>query len=216
MVKYLNGTTYPGVVDPRWGILVPTTSTGVDPGIGTAATTTGINVTPGVMPFVTDFYGSWYARDLGYFEVITYHELKFIEAEAALKAGNTQRAYDALRAGVRAHMVKVGVGGPFSLPTVTFPAITTAQITAYLASATMPQTPAVVTLRQIMEQKYLAMFLNPDGWSDLRRLDFNPAIYVNFTYPSRANPVLAAGTTALTRYPRRLLPGATEVLYNPT
>ncbi|MVN76474.1 SusD/RagB family nutrient-binding outer membrane lipoprotein [Hymenobacter sp. HMF4947] len=216
VVKYLNGTTYPGVVDPRWGILVPATSTGVDPGIGTAATTTGINITPGSSPAVTDFYGSWYARDLGYFEVITYHELKFIEAEAAFRAGNTQRAYDALRAGVRANMAKVGVGGTFSPPTVTFPVITQAQITAYLASAAMPQTPAAVTLRQIMEQKYLAMFLNPDVWSDMRRLDFRPDIYVNFAYPSRANPVLLAGTTALTRFPRRLLPGATEVLYNPS
>ena len=167
MVKYLNGTT----------------STGVDPGIGTAATTPGINVTP----FVTDFYGSWYARDLGYFEVITYYELKFIQAEAAFRAGNLQLAYTALREGVRANMAKVGVGGTFSPPTVTFPAITTAQITACLASAAMPQTPAAVTLRQIMEQKYLAMFLNPDVWSDLRRLDFRPDIYVNFTYPSRAS-----------------------------
>jgi hypothetical protein len=216
VVKYLNGTTYPGVVDPRWGILVPATSTGVDPGIGTAATTTGTNVTPGSTPAVTDFYGGWYARDLGYFEVLTYHELKFIEAEAAFRAGNLQRAYDALRAGVRANMVKVGVGGTYSPPPVTFPTITAAQITTYLASAAMPQTPSAVTLPQIMQQKYLAMFLNPDVWSDMRRLDFRSDIYVNFVYPSRANPVLAAGTTATTRFPRRLLPGATEVTYNPT
>jgi hypothetical protein len=215
VVKYLNGTTFPGVVDPRWGILVPTTSTGVDPGIGTAAPATGINATPGSSPAVTDFYGGWYARDLGYFEAITYHELKFIEAEAALKAGNRQRAFDALRAGVRAHMTKVGVGGTYSPPAVTFPTITAAQIDAYLASAAMPQTPSAVTPRQIMEQKYLAMFLNPDTWSDMRRYDFSPNIYVNLVYPSRANPVLAAGTTPLTRYPRRLLPGATEVTYNP-
>jgi hypothetical protein len=195
---------------------VPTTSTGVDPGIGTAATTTGINVTPGSSPAVTDFYGGWYARDLGYFEVLTYHELKFIEAEAAFRAGNLQRAYDALRAGVRANMVKVGVGGTYSPPPVTFPTITAAQINTYLASAAMPQTPAAVTLPQIMQQKYLAMFLNPDVWSDMRRLDFRSDIYVNFVYPSRANPVLAAGTTATTRFPRRLLPGATEVTYNPT
>lgn len=80
----------------------------------------------------------------------------------------------------------------------------------------MPQTPAAVTLRQIMEQKYLAIFLNLDVWSDMRRLDFSPDIYVNLVYLTGANPVLAAGTTALTHYPRRLLPGATEVSYNPT
>jgi hypothetical protein len=217
VIKYLNGTTFPGVVDPRFGILTPTTSTGVDPGVGTSAPATGINITPGVTPAITDFYGGWYARDLGYFEVITYHELKFIEAEAAYLAGNRQRAYDALRAGIRAHMTKVGAGGTYSPPPVTFPQITTAQINAYLASAAVPQTPAAVTPRSIMEQKYLAMFLNPESWSDLRRWDFRSDIYVNFAYPvgnavnssasSQANPIL--------RYPRRLLPGATEVLYNP-
>ena len=45
---------------------MPTTSTGVDPGRGTT-----VNLTPGST--LTDFYGGWYARDLGYFEAITYH-----------------------------------------------------------------------------------------------------------------------------------------------
>jgi hypothetical protein len=213
VVKYLNGTTFPGVVDPRFGVLVPTTSTGADPGVGTGTT---INLTPGTTN-TTDFYGGWYARELGYFEVITYHELKFIEAEAAFRAGNLQRAFDALRAGIRAHMTKVGVGGTSTPPAVTFPAITTAQINAYLASAAVPQTPAAVTLRSIMEQKYLAMFLNPDSWSDLRRLDFSPNIYVNFAYPTgnAVNPAALSQTDLKLRYPRRLPPGATEVLYNP-
>ena len=62
-----------------------------------------------------------------------------------------------------------------------------------------------------MEQKYIAMFLNPDSWSDLRRLDFDPQLYVNFQYPT-----YTAGNGPLRGlYPRRLLPGATEVLYNP-
>jgi hypothetical protein len=212
IIKYLNGTTFPGVTDPRFGILTPTTSTGADPGAGTSSTT---NLTPGTTN-TTDFYASWYARDLGYFEAITYHELKFIEAEAAYRAGNSSRALDALQKGIRAHMTKVGVGGSFSVPTVTFPQISTAQINAYLASAAVPQTPGAVTMRSIMEQKYIAMFLNPDSWSDLRRFDFDPTIYVNFVYPTRTvNPIVAGQTDPLRRYPRRLLPGATEVLYNP-
>ena len=212
IVKYLNGTTFPGVTDPRFGILVPTTSTGVDPGAGTA---TGTNVTPGST--FTDFYGSWYARDLGYFEAITYHELKFIQAEAAFRAGNKTLALASLKEGIRAHMAKVGQGGSNAVPAVTFPTISPAQINAYLTSAAVPQTEAdLTTLRPIMEQKYIAMFLNPDSWSDLRRLDFDPAIYVNFVYPTRTvNPVVAGQTDPKLRYPRRLLPGATEVLYNP-
>jgi hypothetical protein len=213
IVKYLNGTTFSGVTDPRFGIMVPTTSVGADPGAGT---TTTANLTPGST--LTDFYGSWYARDItGYFEVITYHELKFIEAEAAFRAGNSARALDALQKGIRAHMTKIGVGGSNALPAVTFPTISQAQINAYLASAAVPQTPgALTTLRPIMEQKYIAMFLNPESWSDLRRLDFDPSIYVNFVYPTRTvNPIVAGQADPLRRYPRRLLPGATEVLYNP-
>jgi len=211
IIKYLNGTTYPGVVDPRFGIMAPSTSTGADPGAGTTG-----NLTPGST--ITDFYASWYARDLGYFEVITYHELKFIEAEAAFRAGNKTRALAAYRAGIQAHMRKIGVGGTFSAPAVTFPTISEAQITAYLASSAVAQTVSEtdLTLRRIMEQKYIAMFLNPDSWSDLRRLDFDPTIYVNFVYPTlNVNSILASKPAYKDRFPRRLLPGATEVLYNP-
>ncbi len=211
VINYLNGTTFPGVVDPRFGILTPATSTGAVAGLGTPS---AANRTPGSS--YTDFYGGWYARDLGYFEAITYHELKFIEAEAAFRANNRPRALRALQDGIRAHMAKVGRGGSNGDPAVTFAPITSTQINAYLTSAAVPQTAAAVTLRAIMEQKYLAMFLNPDSWSDLRRLDFDPAIYANFVYPrGTVNPVVAAQPDSKLRYPRRLLPGATEVLYNP-
>jgi hypothetical protein len=117
-------------------------------------------------------------------------------------------------------MRKIGVGGTNStIATVTYPPITEAQITAYLASAAVPQNAAALTLKNIMEQKYISMFLNPESWSDLRRFDFDPAIYVNFRIPTPVNPILVtAGTSAAptgVRFPRRLLPGATEVLYNP-
>ncbi|MFC7668145.1 SusD/RagB family nutrient-binding outer membrane lipoprotein [Hymenobacter humi] len=115
-----------------------------------------------------------------------------------------------LREGIRAHMKKVSAGGSFSPPAVTFPVITDAQITAYLNSAAVPQTAADVTLRSIMEQKYIAMFMNPEAWTDLRRLDYDPLIYVNYEYPR-----YPSGNGPLQgRYPR-LLPGATEVTVNP-
>ena len=190
-------------------MLTPNNSQGIDPGRGTSTTA---NLTPGTTN-VTDFYGGWYARDLGYYEAITYHELKFIEAEAAFLAGNKLRAFNALRAGITAHMRKVGAGGTYSPPLVTFPVILDGQITAYLASAALPQNEGALTLRHIMEQKYIAMFLNPDSWSDLRRYDFRNDLYVNFLYPvysGNTTPPLTGG-----KFPRRLLPGATEVTVNP-
>jgi len=217
-IKYLNGTTFPGVTDPRFGIMAPTISTGADPGLGTTG-----NFTPGTTN-VTDFYASWYARDLGIFEVITYHELKFIEAEAAFKAGNKARALTTYKEGIRAHMAKIGVGGTFAAPAVTFPTITTAQITAYLNSSAVAQTEAQLASpnnpnipRAIMEQKYIAMFLNPESWSDMRRYNFSSDVYVNFQYPvgNSVNAALSAATDPTLRFPRRMLPGATETLYNP-
>jgi hypothetical protein len=220
IIKYLNGTTFPGVVDPRFGILTPTTSQGVNPGAGLTSATA--NITPGSAN-VTDFYGSWYARDLGYYEAITYHELKFIEAEAAFLAGDKTKSLAALREGIRAHMTKVGTGGTYSAPLVTVPTILPGQIAAYLASAAVPQDETTLTLRSIMEQKYIAMFLNPDSWSDLRRYDYRPDLYVNFQFPtynaSTTPPLPVAANpppgTSNKLYPRRLLPGATEVSYNP-
>lgn len=217
IIRYLNGSTFPGVVDPRFGIMTPTTSTGAAPGAGATG-----NLTPGST--ITDFYASWYARDLGIFEVITYHELKFIEAEAAFRAGNKTRALAAYRAGIQAHMEKIGVGGTFAAPSITFPAITPGQINAYLSSAAVAQTEAQLSApnnpnlpKAIMEQKYIAMFLNPESWSDMRRYDFRSDVYVNLQYPTgnSVNPVLRDITDPAMRYPRRMLPGATETLYNP-
>ncbi|TGE23113.1 SusD/RagB family nutrient-binding outer membrane lipoprotein [Hymenobacter metallicola] len=206
IVRYLNGSVtgaaFPGVTDPRLPIMLAGSSNGADPGVGIPATSNLINN-------VADFYNGWYARDLGIFEVITFHELKFIEAEAAFKAGEKGRALTAYKAGIRAHMTKIGVGGTFANPNVTFPTITPAQIDAYLASAAVAQTEAELTLKHIMEQKYIAMFLNPESWSDLRRYDFDPAIYPNLKYPVGAPNGLGG------QWPRRMLPGATEVMYNP-
>jgi hypothetical protein len=51
-----------------------------------------------------------------------------------------------------------------------------------------------------MQQKYIALFLNPESWTDMRRYDFSADIYPNLTFPAGANPD-AGG-----QYPRRLLP----------
>jgi hypothetical protein len=212
-VRYLNGNlpsaAYPGVVDPRLPIMATATSTGNDPGVTQATATNLVNG-------FTDFYSSWYARDLGYFEVLTFHELKFIEAEAAFRAGNLGRALTAYRAGIRAHMQKIGAGGSNAVPPVTFPLISQAQIDDYLASAAVAQNEGQLTLKRIMEQKYIALFLNPESWSDLRRFDFDQTTtYPNLKYPVNANATLAGKPDPKDRWPRRMLPGATEVLYNP-
>ena len=205
-IKFLNGGTFAGVIDPRLPVMATATSAGADPGRGGG---------PQPTSSLTDLYSSWYARDLGYMDVITYHELQFIKAEAAFLAGQKPAALAAYREGIRAHMTKIGAGGTFATPTVTFPPITPAQITAYLASSAVAQTEADLASptnpavpRAIMQQKYIAMFLNPEAWTDMRRYDFSADIYPNLVYPAGAN------ADAGGQYPRRLLPAEREVVLN--
>jgi hypothetical protein len=136
-IKFLNGGTFAGVIDPRLPVMATATSTGADPGRGG-----GPQPTTGP----TDFYKSYYARDLGYQEVITYHELQFIKAEAAFLAGQRADALAAYREGIRVHMTKIGGGGtttPLAPEApAPIPVITPAQITAYLARQRVAQTEA--------------------------------------------------------------------------
>ena len=82
--------------------------------------------------------------------LITYVEAKFIEAEAALRSGNTGRAQTAYTEAITASITRFG-----------------ADPTAYLgANGTLT---GGNELNQIMIQKWIAMFTQPEAWSDWRR-----------------------------------------------
>lgn len=78
---------------------------------------------------------------------MTYAETKFIEAEAALQTGNTARAQTAFEAAVTANLAKLGVDDP-----------------DFVAAAT-----ADLSLNNILTQKYIALYTNPESYVDFRR-----------------------------------------------
>ena len=179
--------------DPRLPIMATIASIGTQPGANNAqALPTGV---------LSDFYNTWYGQDLGVMPVVTNSEARFIEAEAAFRGGaaTLTRAYTAYRAGIIAHMDKIGV--------------TPAARDLYLSSPAVAQTAAALTLKNIMQQKYIAMFMNPESWVDLRKLDYSQDIYTGFYYPLNPNPVALANTA--NPYPRRLLYPLTEIQLNP-
>ena len=112
----------------------------------------------------------------------TFFEAKFIEAEAAFRNGDKARAATAFNAAVTANLTKLGVPDP-----------------AYLA-ANANETDASISLEKIMTQKYLAMFTQPEVWTDWRRTDL-PALTPN---PNANEPGI----------PRRLTTAQSERLYN--
>jgi hypothetical protein len=81
--------------------------------------------------------------------LMSYDELKFIEAEAAFQKNNKEAAASAYNAAVSANLIRT-VGND-----------------NYLAK--VRKTAADITLQDIMTQKYIANFLNPEVWADWRR-----------------------------------------------
>jgi hypothetical protein len=163
-IDHLNGTTY-GVVDPRLKFIATPTATGTFKGTpnGKGRTGSGTSSQESYLS-VNGFYSKSDAPLL----LVTYAEMKFIEAEATF-ATNKQQSYEAYLAGIAAHMDKLGV-----------PAM---EKNAYLADPIVAPGIAAFTIDHIFKEKYVAMFLHPESWTDARRYDYK---YKDFTLPQGA------------------------------
>jgi len=102
--------------------------------------------------------GAFYASINSPVPLVTYAEAKFIEAEAAFQTGNKTRAHAAFIEGITASCAKTGADS--------------VTIAAFLAMPKINPGEANLTLQNIMEQKYIAMFSQSESWSDWRRTNF--------------------------------------------
>lgn len=103
---------------------------------------------PGDPSALGELYGS--ANSPVYF--LSYDEQKFMEAELQFRAANPTAAAAAYNEAVRANLQRTIADASY-LPTVA-------------------KTPANITLRDIIVQKYIALFLSPEVWTDWRRTGF--------------------------------------------
>lgn len=103
--------------------------------------------------------GSFYGNINSKLPLVTYAEVKFIEAEANFRLGKTAEALAAYTEAVTASVTKVTGAAPDQ----TF------------LDAVVPANAADLTLEMIMDQKYLAMFTQYESWTDFRRTGF-PAL----------------------------------------
>lgn len=164
-IQHVNGDTY-GVFDPRLPLITDPLPNGTYVGTPNGSGRRG-DGTVQVETYLTtkDFYSS----DDSPLLLLTYAEIKFIEAEAAFRAGNKERAVMAFRAGILANMAKVGVS--------------IADAEAYIAAAYPNLSAATLTLADIFREKYTALFLQPETWVDARRFDYQ---YKDFSLPANA------------------------------
>ncbi len=168
LIDQLNGTTY-GIFDPRIRKITDPTVTGTFIG-----TTNGAgNRPPGNNTVKDENYisvNSPWTSNTAPILIVTYAELKFIEAEAAFRSNDKARAYTAYMAGINANMDKLQVPAG-------------AERTAYITSPVVAVGAANLTLALIFKEKYIATYLNPEAWNDVRRNDYQ---YKDFTLPVNA------------------------------
>ncbi|MBW6499437.1 MAG: SusD/RagB family nutrient-binding outer membrane lipoprotein [Bacteroidales bacterium] len=142
---------------------------------------------PGEANFNASFIGSQIAGEQAPVSFITYVEQKFIEAELYFRIGQQAMADQAFEQAVKASLQRYGVSNP-----------------AWEAQYAELEN---VTLEQIISAKYLALFLNPEVWSDFRRTGY-PALT---PYPDA--PI---EETEEPQIPRHFLYPSSEVVQNPS
>jgi hypothetical protein len=169
LVDAMNGTTF-GVVDPRMPFMYGITEFGTFIGTPNGAGRGGADV-QGERSVLVE--ASYYANRTSPVLVMTYAEQKFIEAEAYMAKDMKPEAYAAYLAGIAAHMDMVGVSA--------------VDRDAYIDDPAVSVGDANITLDLIMKEKYVAMFLHPEAWNDVRRYDFQ---YTDMTIPANLNPTL--------------------------
>lgn len=143
-----------------------------------------------------NLYNGYWTRDNSPIVFITTEELWFIEAEAAFYLPNPTRAYNAYINGIRANFQRLGV-----------PA---GEMNAYLASPAVARNAGALKISDIMMQKYIALYLQPETWVDMRRYKYSTTAYPGLEYPVNALP--AYNGAWLQRLP---YDPQTEYIYNP-
>ncbi len=184
-IDNLNGVNFPlaGLIeDPRVRVITNTTADNILEPI------TGGTLDANVIGNANLDEGTYHTTESAPLSMISYAELKFIEAEAEMMNGNTGNAYAAYLDGIMANMDKVGVD--------------TTSRDAYLTDANVAVGSGALTMALIMKEKYIALFLNPEAWVDMRRHSYSTTIYPNLAPPPPGiqSPDVPAG-----EFPQRAL-----------
>jgi len=183
VVNLMNGVQFPGAPDPRISrMLSPSPDgqfRGVDPnvaGFGALTTTQQPNnfygypgntrLSSGNQPLQSRYLFS----DRSKLPVMTYSQLQFIKAEAALRAGDQATAKAAYINGISSHFDFVNARNLDDNQSP--PQLTAADKSTFLANPSI--VPAVVTLSHIMSQKYIAQWAwgHNELWMDMRRYHY--------------------------------------------
>jgi hypothetical protein len=197
IVNLMNGTQFGGTVDPRMTRILAASPDGQYRGLDPNVLGFGA-LTAAQQP--NNFWGypggagvglpsRYIFSDKTKMPLMTYAQLQFIKAEAALKMGDQATALSAYTKAISASIDFVNARNLDDNQTAT--QISAAEKTAFLASPNI--VPTVLTLSHIMSQKYIAQWAwgHNELWMDMRRYhytDVDPVsgteIFRGFTPPT--------------------------------
>src|SRR5438105_4114014 len=178
IVNLMNGNQFGGTADPRMpAMLSPSPDgqfRGLDPnviGFGALTTTQQPNNFfgyPGTQGL--NLPSRYLFSDKSKVPLMTYSQLQFIKAEAALRMGNQATALSAYTNAISSHIDFVNTRNTDDGQAVA--QIPTAEKTAFLSSPNI--VPAVLTLSHIMSQKLIAQWAwgHNELWMDMRRYHY--------------------------------------------
>ncbi|MES2417069.1 MAG: SusD/RagB family nutrient-binding outer membrane lipoprotein [Bacteroidota bacterium] len=174
--------------------------------------------------------GSFQTRPISDYEILTYPEMCFIEAEVYMRKGESSKAHTAYKKGIEAHLNMMQTKlmewqGTYGTTNPDMQPMNQADISAYLSSSAVAQNGGALTMQDIMLQKYIAMGCSIENWNDMRRFNFSAGNVGSFgvVYPGYDRGPLFTGTAQLTgsgkndpRYWMRrwMLPPTYEINYN--
>lgn len=151
--------------------------------------------------------GTWYTARGAKGLLVTSAEMEFIKAEVLRRQNKPTEALTAYQQGIRQHMMLMGISGE--------------PLDQFLASTSVVQNAAQLTMSHIMIQKYIALSYSPELWVDLRRMNYctdaagnyNEAtgVYKGFKRPSHA---YVEAYPNQTDWPRRFAVPSYEINYN--
>jgi hypothetical protein len=175
----MNGTQFPGAADPRISRMLSPAPDGSYRGLDPNQAGFGAITDPTQRP--NNFWG--YAGSAGpglparyifsdktRMPLVTYSQLQFIKAEAALRSGNEPLAKAAYINGISSHFDFVNARNTDDGQTP--PQLTAADKANFLASPEI--VPPVLTLSHIMSQKFIAQWGwgHNELWMDMRRYHY--------------------------------------------
>ena len=201
-VNLMNGTEFNGTVDPRMSRMLAPAPDGQFRGLDIDVVgTTQMNALPATQRPMTLFGtvgaapagtpGRYLFADQSRFPAMTYAQLQFIKAEAALRSGQTATARTAYINGISAHIDFVNARNNDDGQNL--PPITAAEKAAFLADPDVVPATGAPAMWQIMAQKYIAQYgwAFVEQWMDLRRFHYTDTYNAEAkqAFPGFAPPV---------------------------